>query len=162
MKTIPLTRGQVAIVDDEDFARFGGLKWYAQWHPGIKKFYAKRASPRDENNRQTFFLLHRVIMGVTDPKVKVDHKNHDTLDCRRDNLRPCTNAQNMANRSGLGVRNTSGFRGVSWSMRGRNWRVIIVVNGRHIHPGSFPTKIEAAAAYAEANRKYFGEFGGRI
>lgn len=106
--------------------------------------------------------MHRQIMGVTDPKVKVDHKNHDTLDNRRHNLRICTNLQNCANKRGLACNNTSGNRGVSWNKISSNWRAQIRVNGKLISLGSFNKKSDAAAAYAAANRQHFGEFGGKI
>ena len=162
MKTIPLTQGQVALVDDEDFARFGHLKWFAHWDPKAKRFYAHRNKFKDEPG-PAIQILHRKIMGVTDPRVKVDHKNHDTLDCRRrTNLRACTNAQNMQNRSGLDAKNTSKMRGVSWHKKAGKWVAQICVKGERIYLGLFIDKIMAASVYAAANRKHFGEFGGNI
>ena len=161
MKTIPLTRGQVALVDDEDFARFGNLKWHALRDSRSGNFYAAHSGSKDENGKQHPVRLAREILGITDPRVKVDHKNHHTLDCQRHNLRACTNAQNMANRM-MDVRNTSGFRGVSWNSRDQRWQANISFNGKAIHIGNFIDKKEAAAAYADANKKYFGEFGGNL
>ena len=155
LKKIPLTQGQVALVDDEDFDRFGHLKWYAAWCESTQSFYVQR-----EEDRKTI-RLHRAIMGVTDPRVRVDHRNHDTLDCRRQtNLRICTQAQNLANRSGLDANNTSGHRGVSWHKRIKKWAAHIRANGKLIHLGYFSDKAIAARVYAAANRQHFGEFGG--
>ena len=42
------------------------------------------------------YYLHRYILGITDRRF-VDHINGDTLDCRRSNLRVCTNQQNQWN-----------------------------------------------------------------
>lgn len=42
------------------------------------------------------YYLHRYILGITDRRF-VDHINGDTLDCRRCNLRVCTNQQNQWN-----------------------------------------------------------------
>lgn len=161
MKLIPLTQGQVAKVDDGDFVLFGGLKWFAQFDPSTGNYYAARKFPIG-NGKQGVILLHRAVVGAKGRAVKVDHKNHDTLDCRRSNLRSCSNSQNLMNRSGLDANNTSGVRGVSWYKRSGKWAAKIRVNMRLLHLGYFDKKSDAAAAYAEANKKHFGEFGGRI
>lgn len=54
MKQIELTKGQVAVVDDEDFEELAKYKWQAAWDSDIKSFYAIRTSPRDsEGKRKT-------------------------------------------------------------------------------------------------------------
>ena len=161
MKMIPLTQGQVALVDDEDFERFGHLEWGA-----LKRkdgtFYAVGSNPIYREKPHTIYL-HRAIMGVTDPKIDVDHKNHDTLDCRRrKNLRICTRSQNMANRKGSQSNSISGTRGVSWHVKSGKWTACLQVNKRYIYLGVFKKKEDAAAAYAVANREHFGEFGGGL
>ena len=81
MKIISLTQDQVALVDDDDFDwLISGFKWCAVWMRGSESFYATRYAGGGRKNGK-HELLHRVIMGVTDPKVKVDHKNHNTIDC---------------------------------------------------------------------------------
>ena len=157
MKKIQLTQGQVALVDDVDFARFGHLNWYA-----LKKrsgFYAARKSPRSEGHKTIY--LHRAIKG--DPlEMLVDHKNHGTLDDRRHNLRVCTSLQNIRNRKGRQSNSTTGIRGVTRHTQTRKYVAQIRTHGKHIHLGCFTSKAKAAAAYAIANRALFGEFGGRL
>jgi hypothetical protein len=41
MKEIPLTRGHVALVDDEDYGRASVFRWYALTNSGV--VYATRA-----------------------------------------------------------------------------------------------------------------------
>ena len=126
-KTIPLTQGQFALVDDEDFVRFNHRKWHAM-KGRSGEFYAVSHKPGSGKCGRND-LLHRAIMGVTDPKVKIDHHNHDTLDNRRNNLRACTNSQNIQNRKGSQVNSTSGIRGVSWRKDRMKWEAKIKILG---------------------------------
>lgn len=156
MKTIPLTRGQSAIIDDADFERVGNLKWFAI--PHRNGFYAARHTRLGRVNT-TF--LHRVIMG--DPVGKeVDHENHNTLDCRRSNLRVCTVRENGRNRTGAMRNSKSGIRGVSWCKVTQKWHAQICLNGKQTSLGKFFSKEDAAEAYASANKKHFAEFGGGL
>lgn len=80
MKTIPLTQDKFAIVDDEDFDRLNEYKWYA----GKRKngnYYAQRSIKVNDTYRS--ILMHSEIM-KTDKKV--DWKNGNTLDNRKENL----------------------------------------------------------------------------
>ncbi len=70
--------------------------WYAQKAMGnAHKWYAlcKVWDKAVKNNR--VLAMHRAIMGVTDPKVEVDHRDNDGLHNRRENLRLCTHKENM-------------------------------------------------------------------
>ena len=156
MKLISLTQGQSAKVDDEDFARFGHLKWCAQWHKKEKVFYAVR------KNNKKILLLHREILGLTDPRIKGDHINHDTLDCQSRNLRPATNAQNTRNKKGANSTSKTGIRGVWWVENRKKFSAGIHVDGKSKHLGYFSDTVSASSAYAAANHKYFGAFGGQL
>lgn len=159
MKLIPLTKGQFAKVDDSDFNKFGHLTWRAEWAPGTKSFYAVRSLPRDADGNNKNERMHRMILGLTDSRIKADHINHDTLDNQRHNLRPCTQAQNGANRKNQ-ANNTSGFRGVYWNKRSNKWQAQLRFKGKRMSLGYYHTLADAADAYAAGNKKYFGEFGG--
>lgn len=160
MKFIKLTQNQFTLVDDGDFEKFNKVKWYATWDCNNKNFYARRSGPRDKNRKQHPVMLHRIILGLNDPNIKVDHKNRETLDNRKQNLRICTNSQNSANRKGPQINSTSGFRGVSWRQDTCKWWARISVAGKNKNLGFFTKKSEAISAYAKANRKYYGDFGG--
>lgn len=90
---------------------------------------------------------------------EIDHKNGDTFDARRSNLRLATRAQNTAN-SGARINNKSGLKGVSHAPynKSKPWRAAIVVDGKNIHLGYHTTPELAAAAYDAVCRQYQGEF----
>ena len=153
MKKIPLTRGMVALVDDNDFEWLSQWKWYAVFSKGT--YYAVR-SHRNANGKRTSIKMHRQILDITDSSIQVDHKNLKSLDNQRDNLRACTAVENCRNRS---VRiGTSQFKGVCWKKKHNQWVVRIRVNGRLIHLGYFKNEIEAARVYDSMAIKLFGEF----
>lgn len=97
-------------------------------------------------------------MGVTDPKVKVDHEDHNGLNCQRENLRVCTNAQNVANQRKQKRGKSSQFKGVYCKKRDGKWYAQIEANGEHKFLGSFADELDAAFAYDVAARQNFGEF----
>ena len=149
MKLIPLTQGQFAIVDDEDFERLSQLKWYAA--KKRQTFYAQR------EHSNTCLKMHRFILGVCDRAVLVDHKNGNGLDNRRENLRLCSNAENTRNR--LGTPNTSSkYKGVSWCNNTMKWKAQIRKNGVLFYLGVFQKEADAAFAYNKKSSEIFGEF----
>jgi len=133
-KIISLTQGKVTLVDDWNFEWLNQFKWYALHNHG--HWYAVRRLRR-VNGKQDAQYMHRFIMGVTDSKIQVDHKDRNaTLDNREENLRIATHAQNQRN-VGPNVRNRSGFKGVSWDKAAGKWRTRIQFNGKQIHLGLF-------------------------
>ena len=100
--------------------------------------------------------LHNEIMCPQDGYV-VDHINGDKLDNTRDNLRVCTQADNMKNLK-LSTSNTTGIKGVGWRSHCNKWRAYIQCDGKFIHLGNFDNKEDAIKARKDAEVKYFGEF----
>lgn len=148
MKTISLTQGTLCLVDDEDYERINAHKWSLSKNGGY--FYAVRKV----GNR--LVMMHREIVGADDGLV-VDHKNHDTLDNQRENLRMCSQQQNLQN-SRKRKDNTSGFKGVGFHKRTGKWRARIVVGGLQKEIGEFETAIKAAEVYDQQAERYHGEF----
>ena len=100
--------------------------------------------------------LHNEIMHPPEGYV-VDHINGNPLDNTRDNLRICTQLDNMKNLK-LNIRNTSGVTGVNWRKDIQKWRAFIQVEGKFISLGTYTNKEDAIKARKEAEVKYFGEF----
>jgi len=151
---IPLTQGKVAIIDEADWDLVRWHKWCAR--KDRNTFYAQ-ASVRRADGTLTKVQMHRLLLGMTDPKIQCDHLDGDGLNNRRANLRTCTHTQNMWN-TRIRADNTSGRKGVSWHKQHGIWRAQIQVSGRPKHLGYFPTPEAAYAAYCAAAAELHGEF----
>lgn len=146
---IPLTQGQVALVDAGDYAWLSQWNWAATWKATSKSFYASRC----KDGKHAY--MHREIM-QSDSR-QVDHVNHNGLDNRRFNLRPATRSQNSAN-SRRRSDNTSNRKGVCWDKARRRWAAEATVNGVHVHLGRHLSKEAAYAAYSEFAKRQWGDF----
>lgn len=152
MITIPLTKGQAALLDDCD-AHLAALRWSSK--PDSRTTYAFRWTQRPDGKRVRL-RLHRAVLNAP-PGVEVDHINGNGLDCRRSNLRLATASQNKANVA-LRRDSKSGFKGVSFDARDRKWCARIQVAGRKIGLGRFTDPVSAARAYDAGALRYFGTF----
>lgn len=155
MIEIPLTRGQVALIDDEDFELVSRHKWCAWWNPNTKSFYAL-TNIRKPDGKRTMLKMHRLIMNAQ-PGEEVDHINHLTLDNRKSELRLCTGSQNQHN-AGKRADNTSGYKGVAWHKNNQKWQAKIKLNGKNKHLGYFTTPELAYEAYCKSAHELHGEF----
>lgn len=155
MRRIKLTKGQWALVDDEDFKSLNQFKWHYS-----SRRYASRGVWVE--GRVKSVDMHRLLCSSKRGQ-EVDHINGNRLDIRRVNLRACTKTQNRQNRGKYALA-TSRFKGVSWH-RGRRvgvglWRVRMAKdkNGQRQDIGLFKTEREAAMAYDLWALDLYGEF----
>ena len=157
MKTIKLTQGKVALVDDADYSWLNQHKWYAAKYTNGKFYYAVRKSPRLGSKQRTI-CMHRLILNAPNG-VEVDHINGNGLDNRRVNLRRCTCSENSMNQR-LSCGNTIRFKGVSLMRRnlGKPYRATITVNSKGFYLGNHRTAEDAARAYDVAALRHFKEF----
>jgi hypothetical protein len=150
-KQIPLTQGKVALVDEADFDLVCQFKWRARFSYG--RWYASRTVKHPDGKRRDV-QMHRFILG--NATEHTDHINHDGLDNRRVNLRPCSRTQNAHNR--MTQKHTSSFKGVCFFKETGKWHASICINKKKVHLGYFLTEREAAAAYDGAAVAAFGQF----
>ena len=150
-KLICLTREQVTIVDDENY------EWLSQW-----KWYARKDGSgcyracRGVGSPPKHLFMHRQILKAPQSKM-VDHKNHNTLDNRKRNLRLCTNTQNQQNQL-VRATGTSRYKGVCLHKASCKWQAQIKINGKDCYIGIFKKEENAARAYDKKAREIFGEF----
>ena len=154
-RTIPLTQGQVAIVDSADYEELASHKWHAWWSKSAKTYYARRNHRGSDGKRHTV-TMHREIMGKPDG-VEIDHWDGNGINNRRSNLRLATGCQNCQNQKAKSC-NRSGFKGIWLHSVNGNWVACITANRRRQHLGVFDTPEEASAAYIEAAKRLHGEF----
>jgi len=154
MKEITLTKGFVAIVDDDDYEWLAQYKWYACEKRHLQEVYATREEgPRNAKIR---ISMHREILGLKKGDKRLgDHKDRNTLNNQRYNLRIVSTSLNRHN-SNMRHNNTSGFLGVTWHAQRRKWMAQINVD-KHVYLGLFTDPILAALAYDHAVISHYGE-----
>lgn len=163
MKIIYTAKREEIFVDDSDYEFLNQFTWYVKYYKHTS--YAKTGHSE--------ISMHRMILGLNDPKVLVDHKDKNGLNNQRDNLRIANKSTNAMNKiangkipyKGVSIRSQKQkyFHKGTGEYRYANTKDSIVVrikvNGKSIFVGSgYSTLEEAALAYNEAAIKYHGEF----
>lgn len=158
MKLLPGTRGQFAMLDDDDFPRFAIFGWQAHFSVKGNTYYFSRKLNHLPGRPAVW--LHREILGLgrlkEDPR-QVDHRDHNGLNCQRYNIRIATWFQNAANKR-LRSDNASGYKGVYYHRANDKWVAQITANGKQMYLGIFDNPDAAHAVYCEAARIHHAEF----
>jgi AP2 domain. len=151
---VPLGHGVYAIIDAEDAPIVVQHRW-GKLKVG-NKYYAVSWS-HDADRKTVNTLLHRLLMNPPEG-MDVDHRNGDSLDCRRENMRICTEQENVFNRPKRdGSKNP--YIGVYRQIKSPNrWYAKIMNDGKTIHLGGYDTPEDAARAYDAKARELRGEF----
>ena len=143
MMQLPLSRGRVALIDDEDYDALSGSRWLYSGGMAVRSVRA--------DGRRKFEYLHRVVM--KDPAwMEVIFLNGDHLDCRKANLKAVTRHEAGWHRR---VRHdsSSGAKGLRYNPASGRWYAGITRFGAFYHLGTFATKESAQAAYKEAAQR---------
>jgi len=158
MKEIQLTQGQIALIDDEDFELVRRYRWYALYNKNTDSFYALANVPNQGRTLSWCDVIRMHSLIIETPQgLKTDHKNHNTLDNRRENLRICNDSQSAYNRK-MRSDNLTGYKGVTFEKHKKLFRAIISVNGQRISLGRYKTAEQASVAYENAAKALHGEF----
>ena len=89
IEVIKAYNGEEIIVDSKDYDFLNKYKWY------IVEGYAKTSIKIDGKWKQ--ISIHRLITNANDNDI-IDHRDGDTLNNRRENLRIATVSQNAMNK----------------------------------------------------------------
>lgn len=136
------------LVDDDDYDRVMEYNWSIS--KSNKNYFRV-----ESRIKYKLIRLHRFILNLTSKDPQVDHKDGNTLNNQKSNLRTCTIPQNMRNCRSKG--NKTGYRGVYKNRK--KYRACISINDKTFHiPGNFDTAEEAARVRDEWALKISGEF----
>lgn len=153
IELIPLTKGLNAIVDTKNYERFMQHHWFPQKSKRGNTIYVVRKELLHDGNFRKVYM-HREVKG--DAK-RYDHENNNGLDNREDNLRPCDQSHNGANRPKQ--RRKCGYKGVFHQKKPPHHPYArISVKGIDRVLGTFATDEEAAQAYDRAAIAAWGDF----
>lgn len=134
-------------VSDEDFNKCNQYYWYLNRAKGRVPYITTEI-----NGKPT--RLGRFILGY-DGELQVDHKDRDSYNNQRENLRLVTSQQQNRNK-GVRKDNITRYKGVK-AHQGK-FVSRIIIDGKERYLGIYDTPEEAAERYNRAAKKYFGEF----
>ena len=152
-RTIELSQGMLAFVDEEDYERLSRHEWFVQEQKN-GDYYAVRKE--QHGGKVTKIYMHREILDAQ-PGEDVDHLHFQTLDNRKSEIRLCTRSQNCQH-ARLRAESKTGYKGVRYSRNKVGFQAFITKNGKRRYLGSFRDAIAAAAAYDFAALQLFGQF----
>jgi hypothetical protein len=158
---IQLSKGYSTVVDDTDPKK----PWLQKWHAverrtaDTNQLYAVYAATNycTPEGKRRQLLMHRYLLGLTNPKVEVDHKDGNGLNNHRRNLRKATDGQNAMN-AAKRKDNTSGHKGVNWHLWQGKWTARVQVGRKRISLGYFDTLEEAVKARIAGAKKHHKSF----
>lgn len=150
MRLLPIHGALFAMVDDEDFENLSKYKWYISGGKPGSLYVGKYKNKRSNS------YLHREILNAKRGQV-VDHIDGNPLNNQKNNLRICSQKQNLWN-SKKAINTTSKFKGVFFDKSRNKWQSKIMRNGKNLFIGRFDHEIDAAKAYNEQALKSSGKF----
>lgn len=126
------------------------IKWRVAWNKVAPTFYVK-GTYRDSAAKRKTILLHRYLLEVTDPRIEVDHLDHNGLNNRKSNLRPLIHSHNTQNKRAY-KNSSTGIRGVCFDKKTKKYRCSIQSNGKTLF-AKYVDSLEEAARLVRKKRK---------
>ena len=144
IKTIPLSQGKFALVDDEDFEELSKHKWHA-----VKDYNTYYARRRIKGINGKAITMHQQLLGKKEG-LEIDHDDGNGLNNQRYNLKHVTHRQNMLNRhSGISDKQSK-HQWLVWHKDRKKWQARIKINGKLKFLGYYSDEYEAFKAYCNA------------
>lgn len=139
-------------LDEEDYDRC------KEYHWSVNKYNRKSETGYFYAVNNKVGLLHRFIMNASRDFL-VDHKDNNTLDNRKCNLRICNRSENNRNRKSM-KNNKSGVIGVVWNdnLPTPKWMAYLQINKKFKNLGYYDKFEDAVAARLSGELEYFGEY----
>lgn len=139
----------IILLDLEDFDLVSKYRWgRAGTFPGF---------PQSTIKVQGKVKISRLVMGLPDEKLEVDHINGNVWDNRKKNLRICTPEQNSMNK-GTYKNSSTGYRGISFRPSLNKFRVRIWGEKKCLFSCHCDTLENAIAIYNREVKTHHGEF----
>ena len=138
------SKGIKFLFDKEDYPLIRQYNWYQNSNGYIRSSHPHK------------LFLHRLIMGVSQKNIMVDHIHHNKTDNRKSELRIVTNAQNQMNQKPRP--HSSSYTGVSWHTKNKKWIAQISVNGKLRCLGLFEKEKDAIDARKKAEEEYYKQY----
>lgn len=137
-------------IDTKNIERVSQHTWSIEGYPS--RIYVSHRGRKITNLK-----LHRFIMNCPEDMV-IDHCNRDRLDNRESNLKICTLAENLQNKSKTNISNkSSGIKNIVWDKSRNKWKVSIEKNGQRHNIGRYDS-LEEAKLWADMAREEHHHF----
>jgi hypothetical protein len=143
MQQIPLSQGQTALVDDQDYPLVSDFRWCYKPERNGNQGYAVRHRKVDGKDRLSY--LQREVMQPPFGH-EVIFLNHDRLDCRRVNLEVVTKEEACRHHR-VRSDSKSGIKGVRYNPESNSWSAYVYRHGHCYHVGTYRSQEQAVAAY---------------
>ena len=138
-------KNKYCFVDNVDYKRLSKHRWTMN----SSGYAVRRKKKTDEECKTTYILMHRDIVGASKGDF-VDHVNMEKLDNRKNNLRICSNAENLRNRIKRGVYYDK--KRMKWVVQPRN------KNGKKVFLGRYKDLKKAVTVFNKNIVLLHGDF----
>lgn len=152
MKEIPLTKGHVALVDDEDYEYLSQYNWHAIDSAISYAVYAARWIRVD--GKRISWKMHHAVLGIKPPVgpfILIDHEDRNGCNNQKHNLRHSNKSQNAINSERVEKANR-----VYYDQTRRRYKAFLPnkrILGKAAYVGTFRTRTEAEEALAKAREE---------
>lgn len=153
MIQIGLTKGQIAIIDDEDFEKVNKYSWCVI-SSRRNRFYAKTVVILNDQKKKKLLLQH-LIVGRAPQGKRLFFKDGNPLNCQKNNLEfisPSQASHIYYKKTKTSKNTTAAFRGVVVKYIAQ-----IKYQNRIIALGNYTSEREAAIAYNHKATELFGD-----
>lgn len=139
----------VGIFDTKNLSKVKKFKWSRHIKENTSYILTSLNDSYQRIYNKTQLYLHQLILPCSEDMI-IDHKNHNGLDNRQENLRVVTRLQNCENRINANIKPV----GVSWHKRVKAWNSRIKIKNKTYNLGYFSSIEDAADARIKFKDKH--------